>query len=178
MCHMWCQNIEKKDAGDNQDIAFLVDKYSLISNLLGTKMPTYHLVGDPFDEEERPSVFELRVMDHLIDIDPLSHKITTEISQIDPRSYFITSGDALAKAKQLEKDLWALAGKLKSSTPKRPTKKYLAYASDVWKCAGKCRSLVNKLQVVKGVNCFLETEWSADRQLLCIPKNPRIKHNI
>lgn len=139
-------------------------------------MPEYHLVGNPFDEEERPSIFELRVRDHLPDINPESFKITKPIPQLDPVSYFITSGDALAKSKQLEKDLWILAGELRSNAPKRPSKKYLAYSSAVWKCAGKSRSLVNKLRIVKGVNCFLETEWSADRQLLCIPKNPRIKH--
>ncbi len=138
-------------------------------------MPEYHLVGDPFDEEDRPSVFELKILDHLPDIDPTNFKITTPISQLSPTDYFITSGDAVAKAKQLEKDLWALAGKLRSNTPTRPTKKYKAYVSAVWKCAGQSRSLVNKLLTVKGVNCFLETEWSADRQLLCIPKNPRRK---
>jgi hypothetical protein len=133
----------------------------------------YHLIGDPIDEENRPSVFELRLSDHLNDIDPESFKLGEETPQIIPTQYFISSGNALDKAKQLEKDLWALAGELRKNPPKRITKKFENYRSAVWKCAGKCRKLVNKLDLARGDAYFLETEWSADRKLLCIPKNPR-----
>jgi hypothetical protein len=137
-------------------------------------MAEYHLVGEPFDEEDRPQVFELRVSDHLDDINPSKFDIDN-VESIDPTGYFITSGDALAKALQLEKDLWKLAGNLRSCGGKRQTKKYKQYVSAVWKCAGATRRLVNILRTVKGGNCFLETEWSSNRQLLCIPKNPRSK---
>lgn len=135
-------------------------------------MTDYHLIGEEFEENNRPQVFELRILDHLVDIDPESYKISG-IASINPTTYFITSGDALEKAIRLEKDLWALAGKLRSEAPDKTTKKYDNYVSAVWTCAGKCRSLVNKLRIAKGENCFLETEWTSESVLLCLAKNPR-----
>ena len=141
-------------------------------------MPEYHLVGDPFDANDPPTVFELRLRDHVICIDPIEFKITQPIIQINPSSYFITSGDALDKSIRLEKDLWTLAGKLRAEKGSRPTKKYVDYTSAVWKCAGKGRALVHKLREVKGSNSFLETEWDNNGCLLCITKNPRAKTKI
>ena len=58
------------------------------------------IVGD------RPAVFELVVNDHILYVDPKEYGI--ECNSIDPNDYFVTSGDAVEKAKALEKELAAL----------------------------------------------------------------------
>ena len=158
---------------DNQlaALAAVEIQRSARAHLASKNMSEYHLVGEPFDENNRPSIFELRIQDHLNDIDPINFHIRKEVPSLDPKSYYITSGDALAKTMQLEHDLWSLAGKLRAMYKN----KYKKYVGAVWKCAGKCRALNNLLSAVKGDACFLETEWSSDGELLCIPKNPRRK---
>lgn len=68
---------------------------------------------------------------------------------IDPKSYFVTSGEAVRKAEQLEKDLW--------------------YA------AGQARKLKNLLKVAREKAVYLETEWNNDHHLILKRKNPRNK---
>jgi hypothetical protein len=156
-------------------------------------MSDFHLIGDPFDEESRPSVFQLIIDDHIKFVNPKSFGIREQ--SINPRDYFITSGDAIQKTKVLEKELWKLASRLrqrvidqmmteskisitkardrykKGKGPKRP-KKLRDYEKAVWAAAGQARSLINKLKKARGDACFFETEWD-DHRLLCIPKNPR-----
>lgn len=155
------------------------------------------LVGDPIPDP-RPSVFLLKVEDHISFVNPRSYSLF-KVEQINPASYFVTSGDAVEKAKVLEKDLWHLAGELRKHsytiiekeknvsaakaqqlyrTGTRPSKpkKFHLYEEAIWKSAGQARKLLNALKKVKGENCFLETEWDS-HNLLCIPKNPRTPRN-
>jgi hypothetical protein len=131
--------------------------------------------------------------DHVAWVDP--HKYGLDREGINPNDYFITSGDAVEKARILDKDLWNLAGSLRREVftiiakenncdhiraqelfrqgvkPRKPAK-LADYEAAAWKAAGQCRKLLNNLRLAKGINTFLETEWN-NHQLLCIPKNPR-----
>jgi hypothetical protein len=155
-------------------------------------MPTTHKIGEPIGEP-RPSVYELNILEHVPWVNPRKYGIKEE--SVDPRDYFVTSGDAVEKAKVLEKDLWALAGKLRKrvlatiakerkcgskkafalyrsgTAPKKP-KKLREYESAVWSAAGRARKLIRALSNARGEDCFLETEWDS-HVLLVIPKNPR-----
>lgn len=67
---------------------------------------------------------------------------------LDPKSYFVTSGEAVRKAEQLEKDIWLMAG--------------------------KARQLRNLLKKARDKAVYLETEWN-DGRLILKRKNPRNK---
>jgi hypothetical protein len=41
--------------------------------------------------------------------------------------------------------------------------------------AGRALDLLNKLLEAKGGAAWLETDWSAEHELMLIPKNPRAK---
>ena len=70
------------------------------------------------------------------------------VKPLDPRQYFVTSGEAVAKAQKLEKDLW--------------------------EAAGLARKLVKVLEETRAEAKYLETSW--DRGILCLRrKNPRVK---
>lgn len=149
-------------------------------------------VGDPIVGSP-PSVFELVVSDHIPLVSPADYGLDRE--GINPNDYFVTSGDAVEKARVLSNDLWQLAGALRkelfqliaaengcdnvqaqalfrSGVFPKPPSRFHEYEAAVWKAAGQARKMLNALQAAKGVNCFLETEWDSHR-LLCIPKNPR-----
>lgn len=96
----------------------------------------------------------------------------TNFKTINPNDYFITSGDAVVKATVLEKDMWALAGRVKKEFGKSPDKQYKTFISDIWSAAGKCRVLLNHLKKIRGTAIFAETEWR-NHKLLVIPKNPK-----
>lgn len=67
---------------------------------------------------------------------------------IDPNTYFITSGEAVAKAERLEKDIWLMAG--------------------------KARQLKNLLKKARGPAVYLETERGLEDQAIILKrKNPR-----
>lgn len=156
-------------------------------------MSDYHKIGDKI-VGEHPAVFELVLEDHVPFVDPKKYGLRKE-SGVNPRDYFITSGDAVEKAKVLEKDLWRYAGDIRrkayeliaseygidlqeaqkmyrdGTRPSKP-KKFGEFESALWSAAGKSRSLLNALGKAKAENCFLETEWD-NHCLLCIPKNPR-----
>jgi len=156
-------------------------------------MPKYAKIGDKFEDDDKPSVFELVLDDHVNFADPKDFGLK-DVEFINPADYFVTSGDAVEKAKVLERDLWKLAGDLRkvtyeiiadenSCTPLeaqalfregvRPKKgSFVEYESAVWKSAGASRKLRNNLEKAKGQDCFLETEWE-NHHLKCIPKNPR-----
>ena len=111
-----------------------------------------------------PTVFELVVEDYLPFIDPKVFGIKAE--SINPFDYFVTSGDAVEKAKVLERDYWKLAGRI------RQAKVSKAYETAMWKAAGQARKMLNALKEAKGENTFLETEW-VDHCLILMTKNPR-----
>lgn len=153
----------------------------------------YHKIGQPI-EDQPPSIYELVLSDHIDYANPRSFGIKSE-NGINPYDYFVTSGDAVEKAKVLERDLWQYAGELRrrvfeiiakecdcdiseaqrlyrnGTRPNKP-RRLGEYESAVWRSAGQSRKLLNALKKVKGSDCFLETEWE-DHHLLCIPKNPR-----
>lgn len=156
-------------------------------------MGDYVKIGQKI-EDQRPSVFELVIEDHVPFVNPVDFGLT-DTEGINPADYFITSGDAVEKAKVLEKELWKYAGDLRRKSyeivaeenactpleaqalfrsgtrPKKPSG-FSEYESAVWKAAGCSRKMRNALEKAKGEDCFLETEWD-NHQLLCIPKNPR-----
>ena len=156
-------------------------------------MSDYHKIGEPFDAENKPAVFQLIIEDHVDFVRP--KKFGIKENSIDPNEYFVTSGDAVEKAKVLERHLWRLAGQLRSRVvqivskenkcsiaearekyrdgvgPKKP-KKLRDFEKAVWVAAGQARKLVHLLKKAKGIDCFFETEWD-NHCLLCIPKNPR-----
>jgi hypothetical protein len=66
---------------------------------------------------------------------------------IDPNAYFVTSGEAVAKAERLEKDIWLMAG--------------------------KARQLKNLLKKARGPAVYLETERHPDGSVILKRKNPR-----
>lgn len=152
----------------------------------------HHRIGEPFNDPP-PSVFELVVTDHVPWVNPEDYGLARE--GINPNDYFVTSGDAVEKARILDQDLWRLAGALRKELFKliaeehgcdlptaqdlfrngtKPTNppRFHDYEAEVWRAAGQCRKLINALKTAKGKDCFLETEWDRHR-LLCIPKNPR-----
>jgi hypothetical protein len=131
-----------------------------------------HKIGEPFTD--KPNEFELVLSDHIIDVSPHSYKIADKIDIINPKDYFITSGDAVLKGIKLEQELWKLAGQIKKEFAKKKTKKHAEYVKILWKAAGQARTLVVKLKEAKGEDTFLETEWRS-HSLFCIPKNPRKK---
>jgi len=147
-------------------------------------MGEYHVIGDPIDTGTEPAVFELDLAKFIPCVDPTCYGLPEDTPQVDPCAYFITSGDALAKAIKLENDMWALAIQLRKQYARLGTRQgkkkwiikreYKEYVEAVWKCAGRCRAMVNRLYEAKGPNCFLETEWR-EQCLVVIPKNPRSK---
>jgi hypothetical protein len=105
----------------------------------------YGRIGDPIGKP-RPAVFELVVEDHV-----------SRAGAVDPRDYFITSGDAVAKARILAKDL---------ESEGHPAE------------AQRARLLVLALEAARGDAIFLEIEYDPDHRLLCIPKNPRSRPEV
>jgi len=137
-------------------------------------MPDHHRIGDPIPADNRPTVYELVIYDHVPFVNPADYKV--EFESIDPHYYFITSGDAVEKTRVLEREMWELAGKVRKhiKTIKKPTKLQKEYEKAVWNAAGKARTLLRRLREARGTDCFLETEWD-DHKLLCVAKNPRSK---
>ena len=142
----------------------------------------YVLIGQPTTNPH--AVYELRLPDHLTDITPKLFQLK-DVPTLNPATYFVTSGDAVCKATQLEKDLLKLAGQLSKFKPlttnmsqaqkakqRRNLKKY---RSAIWSCAIRARSLVKKLKVARGIHCFLELEWRLHVMTLT-PKDPRPRH--
>ena len=70
------------------------------------------------------------------------------LKALDPSKYFVTSGEAIHKAEQLNKDIWALAG--------------------------KARKFLNELKKARGDAKYLESTWE-DGIITLRRKNPRVK---
>jgi hypothetical protein len=158
----------------------------------------YPKIGEPI-VGEHPAVFELLVDDHVVFADPAAYDLRDHVG-LNPNDYFVTSGDAVEKARALERDLWQLAGEVRKQSyqyiaderkvslqeaqklyrsgarPKKP-KRFSEYETAVWQAAGGARSLLNALKKAKGTNIFLETDRDEDHRLLCVPKNPRTKQD-
>lgn len=119
----------------------------------------YHIVGEPIPENH-PEIFELRLNKYATKINPIDFGVQDD--PIDPLQYFITSGDAVQKARVLHRDMVRMS--------QRHTNEELRSALDA--AIELCSKLHDDLVAAKGTNIFLETEWENHR-LLCIPKNPR-----
>lgn len=100
---------------------------------------------------------------------------SVDMDILDPLNYFVTSGDAIQKTRQLGKDLYAYAGQARAilNSGKR-TKVMTEFEKECWKAAGGCTTLMNALMKCRGEAIFLECEWN-QHVLLCIPKNPRMR---
>ena len=92
-------------------------------------------LGSKREEHQPDGVWELVLNDFL--------------NAIDPKKYFVTSGEAVQKAKKLEEDIWSLAG--------------------------KARSLRKMLEKAREPAVYLETEWIDGGRLILKRKNPRNK---
>lgn len=123
------------------------------------------LVGDSFDESNCPLVFELRLNDWVETINPTDYGLSQDTPSVDPKSFFVTSGDAVQKARYLVRSIVKVVDELDVSQ----------YKHDVANTLSQAAKLVRVLEEVKGKNVFLETEFDAERRLLVIPKNPRSK---
>lgn len=123
------------------------------------------LVGDSFDESNCPLVFELRLSDWVETINPADYGLPQDTPSIDPKAFFVTSGDAVQKARYLVKSIVRVVDQLDISP----------YRHAVADMLPKAAKLVRALENIKGSNVFLETEYDAERKLRIIPKNPRNK---
>jgi len=132
----------------------------------------YHQIGDPFEPTNRPLVFEINLKKRLTNIQPSTYGLVN-VESLDPNDYFITSGDAYRKAKQFYKDLVLLTTKL--SDKQDQSEEYKSYIKALDTCKDDAIKLVQDLALARGDDVFLETEFSVNRRLLCVRKNPRIK---
>jgi hypothetical protein len=96
----------------------------------------YCKLGDKREPHQPEGVWELRISDFL--------------STINPKDYFVTSGEAVQKSKKLEQDVWEMAGRV--------------------------RKLYNLLKKARGPAVYLETEWVEGGRLIIKRKNPRNKN--
>lgn len=146
-------------------------------------------------EGRSPSVFELVIEDHIEFVDPKYYDLS-DTKYINPKDYFITSGDAVEKTKALKRDMLNLIDELQYELCKliqiehcctfdkatdlyhgglRPKSNRLnEYKLDVVESIAQIDKLLDNLKKARGGDCFLETEWDSHR-LLCIPKNPRMR---
>lgn len=110
---------------------------------------------------------------------------------IDPKDYFITSGEAITKGAVLEQDMWVLYDRLirdavellndtyddpiqalrRGKLGKEDRELQLCLITS-WRGACQSRYLITHLTEARGAHLFLETDWS-EGQVVCYPKNPR-----
>lgn len=125
------------------------------------------------DYDESCTVFEIKIYDHLDHIDPAEFGLSN-VPTLNPEMYYVTSGDAICKTQQLQKDLWILVGQIQKLAGKKPPKELAAYLKVLYRCAARSQVLIDKLKVARGDAIFLETEWR-DRRVIAVAKNPRPK---
>lgn len=150
-------------------------------------------IGESFGNV-RPAFFEL-VLDDIIEfVNPADYDLKDETG-ICPKHYYITSGDAIEKAKILEKDIIAYISRLQEkvlmayeneylvgrekaveyyTAKKSLPSKILQYLEAYIDAKTGARRLIDELVKAKGEYCFMETEWE-NHSLHVIPKNPRNK---
>lgn len=141
-----------------------------------------HKIGECFSLYDRPEVFELIVGEHVSTLNPADFGM--ELAAISPELAFVTSGDAVKKAEELERQYINLADAMAMlTTPLEGEEVELHGGMKIENVAklrdaayleaGRCRSLINKLVLARGPACFLETDWTPDRKLILVPKDPR-----
>lgn len=119
----------------------------------------YFVLGEPYDKAAKNRVFILDIYKH---VDFLKAADYEEVDELDPKQYFITSGDAVQKSLYMLRQFEILAAK-------KLNKKYKTALKNNIK---KIIKLIELLIEARGNDCFLETEWE-NHLLKCVPKNPR-----
>ena len=111
--------------------------------------------------------------------------------EIDPKTYFVTSGEAVTKSTVLEEDLWKCYNSIikiiielfedESVSPLESLRLNKLAKFDTklqqclltcWKSACQARFLTIHLTEARGTHLFLETDLQ-DGNIICYPKNPR-----
>ncbi len=124
-------------------------------------------IGDRLDNP-RPSMFELCVLEHVPLLDPKKFGLEGEI--FNAHRYFITSGDAVSKARILVRDLKQLKADMAAiHNLNNPT-----WDTAIGDRVQRAEHLLELLIEARGTSIFLESEYN-DRRLWVIPKNPRSK---
>lgn len=110
-----------------------------------------HNIDHPYDQRQYCRLGEKKAPHHPDGIWELA--LSDFVAPIDPKSYFITSGEAIQKTKKLLLDIADLAD--------------------------KTRKLLKELKKAKGKAVYLETDWTGDGSglLYLRQKNPRPKSN-
>lgn len=117
--------------------------------------------------------------------------IASQHITIDPRDYFITSGEAVTKGTVLEGVLWSVytnmveqalttldeefenpLDALRYGHLLEVNRELHTYLLQSWRSACQARYLLIHLTEARGANLFLETDWS-EGKVVCYPKNPR-----
>lgn len=125
-------------------------------------------IGDPIPDDYR-GPFILDIYDFIPKLTPPQG---CELDGFDPMQYFITSGDAISKAAQLNKELYSYAGAARSILSNSRSRNMIDFERACWGAAGRSTAFINILKKSRGDAVFFETEW--DQHILyCIPKNPR-----
>lgn len=91
---------------------------------------------------------------------------------IDPKDYFVTSGEAVIKCSVLENDLWSNYKELYINYNNSKSEDVLKCMNKCWKTACQSTHLTINLIEARGTYLFLETDWY-DGFVICYPKNPR-----
>lgn len=110
------------------------------------------VIGQDFDPKIKNKVFILNIYDHI-----------DKTEFFDPKSYFVTSGDAVFKTTYMISELNSRISKEEDPATLESLKYSLSQAN----------SLMEKLLKARGPDCFLETEWD-QHVLKCLAKNPRL----
>lgn len=136
----------------------------------------YKLLGDYSPD---CSIYRLILEDHIKYVDPAKYGL--EIKGIDPTDYFITSGEAVAKARVLLKELREHYQEVKTGLHSKLSDNdeyceggVVDYLINLERCIQEAATLYDLLFEARANNCFLETEWD-DNILYCLQKNPRRK---
>jgi hypothetical protein len=134
-----------------------------------------HRLGDPFDYIDRPDSFELEIDDYLWVFEPAQYGLN--LPPIDPKRYFVTSGDGICKIEHLEKDYFKLIDVITQEVEQKQlsTDELIRRQNCLQATlalAGRARWLWYKMTLARGPYLFFETEWN-NNKLICIPKNPR-----
>lgn len=127
-------------------------------------------INDLRNSNKIADIYELILEDHVRQIKPSDYKLS-DVPNVNPNEYFITSGDAVQKTKALIRDYKEVIEKLQQCILHLDVAQYLI---DVKVQCANAETLLELLLKARGTNIFLETEWN-QHKLLCIPKNPRAK---
>jgi len=143
-------------------------------------------LGDYSKPKPKGYIFKI---DEWVNCLKIKHELINII--IDPKMYFVTSGEAVTKSTILESDLWDCYRSLlniiinifedEGLDPLYSFRHNLLIKFDMelqkcllqcWRSACQSRYLTTHLTEARGTHLFLETDWQ-DGSILCYPKNPR-----